>query len=300
MVEQPATRMPQNLTMRDGRTLAVWEYGDPEGHPAFFFHGLIGSHHQASYIDVQARRLGLRIIAPNRPGVGGSEFVVRTTPLDSVPDVEDVACALELDGFSVIGISGGAPYALAALHRLGDRVRTATVISGMGPMRLPGALRSMDRRRRIFLEAGSRFPRLARRTFSNASNRFRADPERFLDRLIATWSAPDRTLFQRRDIFELFLLDLHQVFTEGVGAEGLAQELTMYRNHGFRLGDLPEGKRVTLWQGLSDTIVPPAMAWTLARVLPNCEAHFVPGGHFVALDVADQIITRLRQLLDAS
>jgi pimeloyl-ACP methyl ester carboxylesterase len=42
------------------------------------------------------------------------------------PDVEDIANALRLGDFSVIGISGGTPYALATLSRLGGRVRTAT------------------------------------------------------------------------------------------------------------------------------------------------------------------------------
>jgi pimeloyl-ACP methyl ester carboxylesterase len=288
------------LTMRGGRALEVREYGDPGGHPAFFFHGLIGSHHQASYVDGQAKRLGLRVIAPNRPGVGRSEFIPRRSALEAVPDVEDVAEALGLGEFSVIGISGGTPYALAALLRLGDRIRTATVISGMGPMRLPGALRGMDPRRRAFLGVGSRYPHLARRAFHGASARFKRAPEGFLDRLIATWSEPDRATFRRRDVFELFLKDLHAVFTEGVGAEGLARELALYRHYGFSPRDLPAGRRVALWHGLSDTIVPPAMAWAMAHALPDCEAHLVPGGHFMAVEAAGQIIARLRQMLDGT
>src|SRR6202012_5569256 len=103
--------MDSTLALRSGRALEVHEYGDPGGHPVLFFHGLIGSHHQASYVDGQAGRHGLRIVAPNRPGVGRSEFVARTTALDAVPDVEDIAEALGLGEFSVIGISGGTPYA---------------------------------------------------------------------------------------------------------------------------------------------------------------------------------------------
>jgi pimeloyl-ACP methyl ester carboxylesterase len=291
--------MGTTLAMRGGRILEVWEYGDSGGHPAFFFHGLIGSHHQASYIAEQANRLGLRIIAPNRPGVGRSDFVTRKNALDVVPDVEDIAEAFGLGEFSVIGISGGTPYALATLLRLGQRVRTATVISGMGPMQLPRALRGMDRRRRMFLEVGSRSPHLTRRMFRNEADRFKTDPERFLDRLIATWSRPDRALFQRRSVFELFLKDLHEVFTQGVGAEGLAQELAIYRNYGFSLRELSRNRPITLWHGLADTIVPPAMAWAMTQALPSCEAHLVLGGHFVAVEVADQIIARLRQSLDA-
>jgi pimeloyl-ACP methyl ester carboxylesterase len=199
---------------------------------------------------------------------------------------------------SVIGISGGAPYALAVSCRLERRVRTVTIISGMGPMRLPGALYGMDRRRRLFLAVGSRYPRLAHRAFQVAADRFRADPDRFLQRLIRTWSVPDRHLFRRREVFDLFLKDLHQVLTEGNGAEGLAQELSIYRNYGFSLGALPPSQRVTLWHGLSDNIVPPAMAWKMVHALPNAEATFVPGGHFMAIDSAGQIIARLKQLLD--
>jgi pimeloyl-ACP methyl ester carboxylesterase len=288
--------MPEQLvSLRSGRKLEVQEYGDGAGHPVLFFHGLIGSHHQASYVADQAAREGLRIIAPNRPGVGRSEFVARQTALDAVDDVEDLAAALELDELSLIGISGGAPYALASFYRLARRIRTVTILSGMGPMQLPGALHGMDQRRRLFLGAGSRYPQLARRGFQAATDRFRADPDRFLQRLVMTWSVPDQQAFQRKEVFNLFLKDLHQVFTEGTGAEGLARELSIYRNFGFALGDLPPSPRVVFWHGLSDNIVPPTMAWKMVQALPNAEAHFVPGGHFMAIDSASQIVARLRQ-----
>jgi pimeloyl-ACP methyl ester carboxylesterase len=292
--------MSETLVLRDGRVLEVSEYGDPGGEPGLFFHGLIGSHHQASYVDGQAKRLGLRIIAPNRPGVGRSQFVRRRSALESVADVEDIAAARGLNRFSVIGISGGTPYALAALLRLGERVRTATIISGMGPMRLPGALLGMERRRRLFLRAGSRYPHLARGAFRQAAERFRTDPTGLLDRLIRTWSAPDRALFRRRDIYDLFLRDLEQVLSQPCAAEGLAQELTLYRRYGFSMRDLPADRRVVLWHGLDDAIVPPTMACAMARALPNAEAHLVPGGHFVAVSIAGAIIDRLRQQLDTA
>lgn len=285
---------------RTGRLLEVEQYGDPGGEPAFFFHGLIGSHHQAAYIAEQARGHGLRIIAPNRPGVGRSEFIRRRTPLEVVPDVEELAASLEIGEFSVIGISGGTCYALAVVHALAPRVRSATVISGLGPIQLPGALHGMDRRRRLALELGSRFTGLAQREVARWALRFRADPERFLRRLVRTWSRSDRDLFERDDVFHLFLKDLHEVFGEGRGPETFAQELRLYRSYGFSLGTLPRRPRVTLWQGIDDMIVPPAMAWAMSRALPSCELHLLPGGHFVAVAIADQIIERLRLQLGAS
>lgn len=286
------------IVTRTGRALEVREYGDPDGDPAFFFHGLIGSYHQASYIAQKAKECGLRIIAPNRPGVGRSAFTARESALEAVTDVEDLAAILQLDRFSLIGISGGTPYALACLHRLGSRIRTVTLISGMGPMRLAGALAGMDRRRRAALEIGSRYPTVAKRVCRKWADRFRADPTGFLEHLITTWPAPDRVLFRRPDVFELFLRDLHQVFTEGQGPETFAHELHLYRNYGFSLTELPSELRVTLWHGLDDSIVPPSMAWKMAQVIPNCEAHLVPGAHFVAIAISERIINRLRQQLD--
>jgi pimeloyl-ACP methyl ester carboxylesterase len=291
--------MDNTVVVNQGRALEVREYGDRRGHPAFFFHGLIGSHHQASYVADQARRAGLRIIAPNRPGVGQSDFVRRKSPLEAVTDVEELARALNLREFSVIGISGGATYALAVLYRLGERVRSTTLISGMGPAQLPGALHGMDLRRRIILAAGSRHPRLARDAFRVAGRRFRARPEKFLERLVKTWSAPDQAVFRRREVFELFLKDIEQVFANPSGAEGLAQELSLYRHYGFSLGDLPAGRRVTIWHGLTDNIVPPAMAWKIVQALPDAEAHLLPGGHFMAVDAAGLIVARVVQQLDS-
>ncbi len=287
------------ISTRTGRKLEVREYGDPSGHPVIFFHGLIGSHYQASYIAEQATQHELRIIAPNRPGVGRSEFVWRQSVLEAVPDIEDLTAALHVDQFSVIGISGGTPYALACLLRLGSRIRTTTVISGMGPMRLPGALHGMDRQRRLALELGSRYPKLARQESRRWGERFRAHPQSFLKRLVETWPAADQKVFEREEIFDLFLLDLRQVFIDGNGPETFAQELRLYRNYGFSLADLPGDRHVTLWQGLDDIIVPPAMAWKMAQTLPHCEAHLVPGGHFVAITISDQIIARLKQHLES-
>jgi pimeloyl-ACP methyl ester carboxylesterase len=279
--------------------LEVWQYGEPDGFPVFFFHGLIGSHHQASYIDEPARREGLRIIAPNRPGVGRAGFTTRSSAHEAIPDIEDIAHALSLAEFSVIGISGGAPYALAALHRLETRVRTATLISAMGPVRVAGALRGMRRSDRIGFEIASRMPRLAKRTFRSWSEIFRYDPRRFLERFIAKLVPSDRALFRAGALYDLFQQDLHQLFVEGRGPESLAQEVVGFRNFSLRLETLPADRPVALWHGLDDDLVPPAMSYEMARRLPNCEAHFVPGGHFVAMAIADQIVGRLRQLLDS-
>ena len=152
----------------------------------------------------------------------------------------------------------------------------------------------MDRTRRVTLEIGSRYPHLAKQESRRWGERFRSDPRHFLDRLVSTWPQPDRVLFQRPEIFDLFLRDLRQVFIEGNGPK------LSHRNFGS-IGTMASGsptclpkRHVTLWHGLDDVIVPPTMAWQLTQVLPCCEAHLVPGGHFVAISISDLIIARLK------
>ena len=146
-------------------------------------------------------------------------------------------------------------------HAWHERVKTVTVISGMGPMNLPrgsarhGPATEDHARGRLAIRAA-----VARRGFQRAAERFRADPENLLDRLIMTWSLADQIVFKRKIVYDLFMQDLHHVFTLGAGPITLAHELALYRNYGVSLRDLPRDKMITLWHGLSDNIVPPAMA----------------------------------------
>ena len=218
---------------RSGRKLEVKEYGDPAGHPVFFFHGMIGSHHQASYISDQAGREGFRIIAPNRPGVGLSEFVKRKSPSRPSMTWKMSRRLSELDEFSVIGISGGTAYALATLFRLGRRIRTVTVISGMGPMRLPGAIRSMDRRRRMVLEIGSRYPHLALRVFPESSVSFPSSPRSVPEPPCGNVVDPGPASFPSSRGLQLIHERPRSGLHEGKGPETLSQELAIYRHYGF-------------------------------------------------------------------
>jgi pimeloyl-ACP methyl ester carboxylesterase len=69
------------ITLRDGRTLAYAEYGDPDGKPVFYFHGTPGSRLEHHPDDAIARERGVRIITADRPGYGHSDFQPhRTAP----------------------------------------------------------------------------------------------------------------------------------------------------------------------------------------------------------------------------
>jgi pimeloyl-ACP methyl ester carboxylesterase len=57
--------------------------------------------------------------------------------IDAASDVERIADAVGLDRFGVLGISGGAPHALAAAAALPDRVSRCAAVVGSAPLRAP-------------------------------------------------------------------------------------------------------------------------------------------------------------------
>lgn len=101
------------VTLKDGRKMGYVEYGDPNGKPIFYFHGLPGSRLDAGYLQQIALREQYRLIGIDRPGMGLSSPVSGRSILSWTDDVEAVADSLNIDNFSIIGHSGGAPYVAA-------------------------------------------------------------------------------------------------------------------------------------------------------------------------------------------
>ena len=85
------TMTDKTIRLPDGRHLGYAEYGDPQGMPLLFFHGTPGSRLRLSHIGPLARDVGVRVLAPERPGFGLSAFQPKRTLLDWVQDVEVLA-----------------------------------------------------------------------------------------------------------------------------------------------------------------------------------------------------------------
>jgi pimeloyl-ACP methyl ester carboxylesterase len=115
--------LEHRLTTPDGRTLAVAEWGDPNGKPVITFHGTPGSRigYWTSEPQIWAR-FGLRRISFDRPGCGESTRLPGRSVADVVPDVLTIADAFGLRRFAVSGGSGGGPHVLACAALIPDRV----------------------------------------------------------------------------------------------------------------------------------------------------------------------------------
>jgi pimeloyl-ACP methyl ester carboxylesterase len=133
------TAREQDLQI-EGITLRVRESGDPDGQPVLHFHGTPGCRLEMAWADHLLADVGVRWVAFDRPGYGGS-----TPTAFSVGSVAKMALQVAdqygLERFRTSGWSGGGPFALATAAIAGERVEAVGVIAGAAPFQLvPGAL----------------------------------------------------------------------------------------------------------------------------------------------------------------
>ncbi|KIW03378.1 uncharacterized protein PV09_05586 [Verruconis gallopava] len=108
---------------QSGRTIAFSEVGDPKGHAVFCCVGMGLTRYVTAFYDELAMTLGLRLITPDRPGVGGSPPDPNALPLTWPDDVLAICQALRISKFSIMAHSAGAIYALATALRMPQHIR---------------------------------------------------------------------------------------------------------------------------------------------------------------------------------
>lgn len=126
--------LDQILTLTSGRKLGYAEYGDPKGVPLFYFHGWPSSRLQGELMDAVGKQRGIRVIAPDRPGIGLSDFQPGRALLDWPPVLAELAAHLGWVNYHVMGVSGGGPYVLACAHAMPERLLSAGVLCGAPPL----------------------------------------------------------------------------------------------------------------------------------------------------------------------
>ena len=266
-------RTSQTATLKDGRRLGYAEYGAPRGRPVFYFHGFPSSRIDWPLFDTDAiaARLGIRIIAADRPGTGLSDFKRGRTILDWPDDVVELADILRIDRFAVLGVSGGGPYAAACAFKIPQRLTTAAIVCGMGPHDAPGAADGTA----MLLPGKSTLMR--KLLLMLMAMGFRRSPDRFLSKMKDSMPEPDKLLLAQPEFVETFIYSVREAFRSGT--RGASWDAVLYkRPWGFRLGDI--SARVLLWHGELDGQVPVSVGRHVASTIPNCRATFLPDeGH---------------------
>lgn len=275
------------LTLAGGRLLGYAEYGDPNGTPVVSFHGWPGSQAQTARYDDAAKAEGVRLIAPERPGIGLSDPRPGASLHTHIDDVALLLDALEIDSLGVLGVSGGGPYALAAAALLPDRVSRVALVSALAPGSM-GETRLIRATGWLGMHARSLF----RPGFGAAALFARFDPPHAVGLAFDTLPPCDKQIVADPFIRELSIADAQQAFLQG--GRGLRDDaVSLLSEPEIDLSAIIAP--VNLWHGDADTIVPIATGRRNEAQLRHVTATWLPGeGHYLAIPRAPEILRVFR------
>ena len=281
------------IQLADGRTLAAAEFGDPGGTPVIYSHGFPGSRLGAQLGEVEANRYGIRLIAFDRPGWGESDPLRGRRLSDWPRDIAAAADRLGCARFNLVGVSGGAPFALACAVALPKRVGRTALVCGLGPVAAMHKGDGMMWHNRLGLMLAARARWLVRPAIGVAGPLLKHFFRIAIDNLARHAGPADRAVLNDPTIRDILGREFREGFRHG-GAGAAADGLIYGADWGLDLAAIESP--VYLWHGEDDRIVPPAMARWVAKRIPGVHASYHPGeGHFsVAIRQLDKIFGVLR------
>ena len=278
----------QPFRLRDGRSLGWAEYGDPGGQPVFCF---INNNSRRFYpFDPSiASALNLRLLAVERPGIGLSDPKPNRTLLDWPDDIGELADALKVDRFSVVGVSEGGPHAAACAFKLRERAAGLSLVSSFAPPDVTARRNGVVQRIESLIpwrnDVPAPLPHDTRRQNSVKAwqNFHQRLPE--CDKEIVRQFGP-------RYLKPAFMRDVYdELYRQGV-EDVIQAETLLTQPWGFEPANIVVP--TYLWHGEADTAIPVRASRYLAKSIPNCRAQFLPHeGHLLYLKRWREILVEM-------
>ncbi len=268
-------RSDSTVTLRDGRSLAWAEWGDPAGRPVVLFHGGPGSRLLCPDEDATVSA-GVRLITIDRPGYGRSDPHPDLSLLTWADDFTELHDLLGLPPCPIVGWSGGGPYALACAVRAPALVSSVGLAASQAPVEVMDEGWADDRRLADLL----RHDRAAGvDALTHRHQGYADDPAS----IFSAWDDPNDP-----DVRLLALPGVNEAMVEMVregarqGSTGaVADDVALLEPWGFSAADVRQD--VAVWLG-SENLVCRSDADYFAATIPRAVYVVFPGdGHLVPL-----------------
>jgi pimeloyl-ACP methyl ester carboxylesterase len=241
----------------------------------------------------ELEKAGIRLIACDRPGMGGSDFQPGRGFRHWPADIVALAGSLGLVKFGVFGVSGGGGYVSACARLIPDRLSAAVIASGAGRMDSPEARASLSIMGRLMWGLAARSVRLTGLLLNLTKPNVRGDVAKIRQRMMRTLPPEEAVIFEKPGRLEAFIASAEESMRQGV--HGIAWDSHLCaRPWDFRLEEICFPVR--LLHGEADLNVPVAVARKIAAAIPGCQATFYPGeGHFsTVMNHLDEVFNALR------
>ncbi len=288
------THHDRSVTLRDGRRLAFTEWGNAAGPPVVYFHGTPGSRLWCP--DERATdEAGVRLIIPDRPGVGGSDPKVPRTLADWTGDVVELADALGIASLAVVGVSAGGSYAAACAALIPSRLTDVAIVNSRPtkwnweehPGRQDGWSADDRAEFELMQQDVAAGVRLATDHLVAVARDINEHPELMNEDLAQ--AEGDRWFFEDPARVEAFNAYLRSTFTQGLDA-AVWEFIKVYLPWGFRLADIPVPVRI--WHGSQDPWVADADVEALIKAIPRSSlVVWTDSGHLGFIKHWSEILT---------
>jgi len=268
------------------------KYGPLDGFPVIVFHGSPGSRLERVVSDSALHEFNISFIMMERPGYGLSDFQENRSLLDWPDDVTRLADSLRLERFSIMGFSGGGPYAAACAYKIPERLIHTALVSSAAPFTVPGLTDAMQPGNRALFE-------LARDNYVNAAQQLTAAidrPEALFELLAASVSQPDKAVLADAVFSSLYRANLAESLRQGM--DGPAYDMALVAQP-WEFNVIDINANVSVWHGELDSNTPLAMGQYLAETIPDCQKHILPGcGHFLTFAHEKEILCALTGMVN--
>ena len=281
-----------SLTLPDGRKLAYAEFGQPDGHPVLYFHGSPGSRLEPLFLgDDVFSRYGLRIIAPDRPGMGQSDFQPRRGFVNWCTDMVYLADVLKLKQFSVLGISGGTGYAAACAAKIPERLYTVVIVSGVWQLNAE-ALKKIKFPSSLIWNVAAKTPFLLPVLLRIMNLSFKGGAEKMLAQLRNNVPTSDYAVLEQPGRLDVILKSSNEAMRQGV--KGVAWDIQLYASQwDFGLNEIKIP--IKLFHGEQDMSVPVENVLHVMKILPTAQlVTYCDEGHLsTSINHCDEIFKAL-------
>lgn len=279
------------VKLSDDRILSYADYGPRKGTPVFLFHHLLGSLTEKPEDESLLMRLGIRLIVPERPGIGQSTPQEDRHLIDWADDIRQLADHLQLPRFHILGFSSGGPHAAACATLLEDRVETVGLVASLFPVdELPDSA-GIGLPQRVLTSIARHWPSGAQSLLEFRYRKILETPDEAVADFKQKGNKADREMLDDPAINAIRLGNLRRA--RRVPVSLFAHELIILsRPWGFSVSDI--NVPVKIWHGGQDEYVSAEHARAISALIPNCQTTFQDNwGHFFLYREWERILTEL-------
>ena len=277
---------------QEGQKILVQEWGPLDCPVILMFHGFPGCADHGKLMSSSPLWQSFRLIAMDRPGYGQSDLQKKLTPLGFAQQIKSLLDEKGIDQFSILSVSGGAPYSMALAYLLKDRVRKVTSVAGIAPLtRKNFSYMNSQQKKAWALRNFVPSPVLhyaLKRVWASSLEKF----DQLLFTEMESFNEHDRKVFAHPEVGPDLIETTKHALRQGPG--GILRDMTVYsRDWGFPLHHIE--CPVTLWHGGDDDVVHYHFAEEMKRQLPKAQLNLMSDeGHYsLPMNCRDDILSDL-------